>query len=126
MTEKFYGVYFDRHDLEVDEQGRLENSEALQIIEFEYDESTDEVIAARRVDRDGNIIEPEWQDLPYAETLDHTGDDDDPTITEALDRFRRWLETHTEWREATPETRWQPAGWVCVGVTGCIDDCHEM
>lgn len=121
MTEKFYGIYFARHDLEVDEQGHLENPEALQIIEFEYDESADEVIAARRVDRDGNVIEPEWQDLPYAETLDHTGDDDDQTIREALARFYRWLDTHTEWRETSPETRWHPAEYICVGITGCTE-----
>ena len=38
MTEKFYGVYFDRWDLEVNEDGILRNPEVLQIVEFEYDE----------------------------------------------------------------------------------------
>lgn len=121
MTEKFYGIYFDRHDLEVDGDGHLTNPEVLQIIEFEYSEESDEIIATRRVDRDGNIIEAEWQDLPYAESLTHTGEDDDQTIREALDHFYRWLEAHTEWRVSTPETRWQPAEWVCVGITGCTE-----
>ena len=117
MTDKYYGIYFDRHDLTVDEGGHLTNPEALQIVEFEYDEATDEVIATRRVDQDGNVIEAEWQDLPYAESLDHTGEDDDPTIREALDRFRGWLDTHTEWRETSPETRWHPAEYICIGIS---------
>lgn len=126
MTDKYYGIYFDRLDLRVDEGGHLENPEALQIVEFEYSEDTDEITACRRVDREGNVIEEEWQDLPYAETLNHVGDDDEPSIEKALWHFWRWLGSHTEWVEVVPETRWHPAVHVCVGVTGCIDDCHEM
>lgn len=122
MTDKYYGIYFDRHDLTVDEGGHLTNPEALQIIEFEYDEATDEVIAIRRCDRDGNVIEAEWQDLQYAESLTHTGEDDDQTIEEALSRFYEWLIRHTEWRVIYPENRWQPAEYICIGIEGCVEE----
>lgn len=117
MTDKYYGIYFDRYDLEVDVCGHLTNPEALQIIEFEYAEDTDEITACRRVDRDGHVIEDEWSGLQYAEDLDHAGFDDDQTIREAFDRFEEWLEDHTRWGVSAPETRWQPAEYICTGIT---------
>ena len=54
--EKYYDIYFDPADLEVDTEGHLENPEVLQIIEFEYDDETVEVTSCCRVDEKGNVI----------------------------------------------------------------------
>ena len=122
MTEKFYCVYFDKFDLEVNEDGVLQNPDVLQIIEFEYDEETDDVVAVRRVDENGNVLEEEWKDFDYVDDLDHASYDDDPTIREALNSFYQWLEENLEWRVSRRQTYWNPAEYICVGVTGCVDE----
>ena len=122
MTEKYYGVYFDRWDLEVNEDGILRNPEVLQIVEFEYDEESDEVTAVRRVDEKGIVLSDPWADFDHIDDLDHAGYDDDPTIREALDSFYQWLEGNLEWREYRRQTYWHPAEYICVGVSGCVDD----
>ena len=48
MTDKYYDVYFDAGDLIVDERGRFENPEVLQIIEFEYDDATGSTSSSSR------------------------------------------------------------------------------
>lgn len=122
MTNKFYGIYFDRCDLQVDREGILENPEALQIIEFEYDETADKVTAVRRVNEKGEVIAESWDGLEFSDALDHVGYDDDTTIEEAMERFETWLDEHLEWRESRMETRYTPAEYVCVGITGCVDE----
>lgn len=124
MNSKYYGIYFDRWDLQVDRKGNLENPEVLHIVEFEYDEDADEVTAVRRVNEKGEVIEESWKALEYSDDLTHVGWDDDMTIREALWRFETWLEDHLEWRESSPQTYLQPAEYVCIGVTDCIDEYH--
>ena len=118
MTEKFYGIYFDEWELKVDRNGDLQNPEALYIVEFEFDEEiSEEPIGIRRVDKDGNVIEeyPDLSDLSYV------GFDDEPTIEKAMHWFWEWLEENRVWVESSPETRWQPAEYICVGIEGCLE-----
>ena len=81
MTEKCYGIYFDRFELEIDRDGNLANPEVLQIIEYEYDQ--DELIAVRRVDKNGEVIADQWT---CSDDLRHVGWDDDETIEKAMGR----------------------------------------
>ena len=123
MTDKYYGIYFDKHDLEVNRHGDLMNPEVLQIIEFEYkDENSDEPTAMRRVDKYGKVISEGWKDWEYRDDIDHLGRADYFSMQDAFDDFYRWLEENTEWRESSPETYWQPAEYVCVGITDCVDE----
>ena len=117
MTDKYYDIYFDRLDLEISDKGKLTNPKVLHIIEFEYDDADDIVTACRRVSKDGAVIETD----PDLRDLEHAGYGDDPTIQEALDRFGDWLNDHLEWRELYPETRWQPAEYICIGIEGYTD-----
>ena len=87
-------------------------------IEFEYDDETEEVTACRRVDQKGNVIE----DRPDLSDLEHVGDGDDPTISKAMGRFEGWLENHLEWRESYRGDYYNPPEYICIGVTGCVDD----
>lgn len=113
MTDKYYGVYFDRYELQVDRNGDLLNPEALYIIEFEFDENiSDEPIGIRRISRNGDTLE-EYPDLSE---LEYVGWDDDPSVEKALDRFYEWLNEKLVWEELYPETRWQPAEYECVGI----------
>ena len=121
MTDKYYDIYFQPADLYVDEHGHLENPDALQIIEFEYDEDTEEVTACRRVDEKGNVIE----DRPDLTDLEHAGDGDDPTIKEAFGHFWRWLEDNLVWAEEYPATRWEPASYICIGIDGCVPTAED-
>lgn len=118
MTEKFYDIYFDPADLEVDHEGRLENPEALQIIEFEYDDDTDAVSACRHVDLTGAVIE----ENPDLTDLEHAGDGDDPSIDAAIGRFDGWLDNHLEWRESYHGDYYNPPEYVCVGISGYVDE----
>ena len=118
MTDKYYDIYFQPADLYVDEHGHLENPDALQIIEFEYDEDTEEVTACRRVDEKGNVIE----DRPDLYDLVHSGDGDDPTIDAALGRFEGWLTDNLEWRESYRGDYYNPPEYVCIGITGYVDE----
>lgn len=118
MTDKYYDVYFDPSELEVDRDGHLENPDALHIIEFEYDEDTDEVTACRRVDEKGNVLE----DRPDLSDLEHVGEGDDPTISKALGRFEGWLTDNLEWRESWRGDYYNPPEYVCVGIIGHVDD----
>lgn len=118
MTDKYYDVYFDPSELEVDQDGHLENPDALQIIEFEYDDETEEVTACRRVDKKGNVIE----DRPDLSDLDHSGDGDDPTISKALGAFEGWLTDHLEWRESWRGDYYNPPEYICAGIEGYVDE----
>lgn len=118
MTDKYYDIYFEPSDLAVNLEGHLENPDALQIIEFEYDDDTEEVTAFRRVDRHGNVIE----DRPDLYDLVHVGDGDDPTIDAALGRFEGWLDNNLEWRESYRGDYYNPPEYVCVGITGYVDE----
>ena len=111
MTEKCYGIYFDRFELEVDADGNLANPEVLQIIEFEYDQ--DELIAVRRVDENGEVIADQWT---CSDDLRHVGWDDDETIEKAMGRFERWLEDNLEWKQISPATYLSPAEYICIGI----------
>ena len=118
MTDKYYDIYFQPADLYVDEHGHLENPDALQIIEFEYDEDTEEVTACRRVDQQGNVLE----DRPDLYDLVHVGDGDDPSIDAALGRFEGWLTDNLEWRESWGGDYYNPPEYVCIGITGYVDE----
>lgn len=124
MTDKYYDVYFDAGDLIVDEGGRLENPKVLQIIEFEYDEETDEVTACRRVDLDGNVLEDPWKNREYSLTwgMNHVGEDDFPTINKALGAFECWLENHLDWRESWRGDYYNPPEYYCAGIEGYVDE----
>ena len=121
MTDKYYDIYFDRDILQVDRHGHLENPGALHIIEFEYDDDTDEVTACRRVDQKGNVIE----DRPDLSDLEHSGDGDDPTIGKALGRFEGWLDGRLIWVESSRATRWEPADYTCIGIEGCVPTAED-
>lgn len=118
MTDKYYDIYFEPSDLEVDTRGRLENPDALQIIEFEYDEDTEEVTACRRVDQQGNVLE----DRPDLYDLVHAGDGDDPSIDAAMGRFEGWLTDNLEWRESYRGDYYNPPEYICAGITGYVDE----
>ena len=118
MTDKYYDIYFDPADLEVDTEGRLLNLDILQIIEFEYDDVTDTVDVCRRVNEKGEVI----QNDPDLTDLEHVGDGDDPTISKALGRFEGWLDNHLDWKEDVAETRYQPAEYICIGIEGYVDE----
>ena len=123
MNNKYYGIYFDPSELEVDRKGHLLNPDALQIIEYEYtDEDSDTPTAVRRVDKDGNDISEGWV---LRHGLAHIGYDDYSSMQDAFDDFHRWFEENREWRESSPQTYYQPAEYVCIGITGYCDDENE-
>lgn len=124
MTDKYYDVYFDAADLSVSEEGELMNPEVLQIIEFEYDDETDEVTACRRVDRKGNVLEYPWKNREYALTwgMNHVGEDDFPTIDKALGAFEGWLDDHLDWRESWRGDYYNPPEYICAGIEGYVDE----
>ena len=122
MTDKYYDVYFDAGDLIVDEGGRLENPEALQIIEFEYDDETEEVTACRRVDKKGNVLEDPWKDRERADDINHVGENDFPTISKALGAFEGWLTDHLDWRESWRGDYYNPPEYICAGIEGYVDE----
>ena len=121
MTDKYYDIYFDRGVLQVDQDGHLENPGALHIIEFEYDDETEEVTACRRVDQQGNVLE----DRPDLSDLEHSGDGDDQTIGKALGRFEGWLNGRLIWVESSRATRWEPADYTCIGIDGCVPTAED-
>ena len=118
MTDCFYGIYFDRWDLNVDKDGHLKNPEVLKIIEFEFDEELDEVVAIRQIAEDGSCIDAD----PDLRDLDHYGYDDSSTVDEAMGWFEKWLEENTVWVMTSRQTYWQPAEYACIGIEGCVDD----
>ena len=112
MTEKYYDVYFDPAELEVDENGDLMNWNALYIIEYNEDGKV-----LNRVDYNGQQIE--FGDIPLDDILDlyHVGHGDD-SLEEVLTRFSEWLSDNTEWEELSPQTYCEPAEYRCVGISG--------
>lgn len=120
--EKYYDIYFDPADLEVDTEGHLENSEVLQIIEFEYDDETEEVTSCCRVDEKGNVIDDPWRDREYAEYLTHLAENDFPTIDKALGAFEGWLDNHLDWRESYHGDYYNPPEYICAGIEGYVDE----
>ena len=121
MTDKYYDIYFDPADLVVDRGGELENPEALHIVEFEYDDETEQITSFQRVDEKGNTIsEPmEWDEVLR---MSHVGDGDDDTIDAAMGRFEGWLTDNLEWRESYRGDYYNPPEYVCVGITGYVDE----
>ena len=125
MADKYYDVYFDPSELEVDRDGHLKNPDALQIIEFKYDDDTDEVTACRRVDAKGNVLEDPWKDLQYSDDMAHVGEGDDPTISKAMGRFEGWLDQNLDWRESWRGDYYNPPEYICAGIEGYTDDEHR-
>ena len=117
---KYYDVYFDPAELEVDGNGDLINWDALYILE--YDENGK---VTNRVDRKGNPVE--FGDYPLENVLDlyHVGYGDD-NLKGALSWFYKWLKDNTEWRETSPSTYWQPAEYRCIGISGYTFDPAEF
>ena len=74
--------------------------------------------ACRRVDAKGNVIE----DRPDLYDLVHAGDGDDPSIDAALGRFEGWLTDNLEWRESYRGDYYNPPEYVCIGITGYVDE----
>ena len=122
MTDKYYDVYFDHSELEVDRDGHLENPEALQIIEFEYDDETEKVTACRRVDAKGNVLEDPWKDRERADDINHVGENDFATISKALGAFEGWLTDHLDWRESYRGDYYNPPEYICAGIEGYVDE----
>jgi len=122
MTDKYYDIYFDPSDLEVDREGHLLNPDALQIIEFEYDDDTEEVTACRRVNEKGNVIEDPWKDRKYAESMTHLAEDDFSTIDKALGAFEGWLTDNLDWRESYRGDYYNPPEYYCAGIEGYVDE----
>lgn len=118
--DKYFDIYFDPAELEVDSNGDLTNWNALYILE--YDENGK---VMNRVDRKGNPVE--FGDYPLESVLDlyHVGYGDDD-LKGALSWFYRWLKDNTEWRETSPSTYWQPAEYRCVGISGYTFDPSEF
>lgn len=121
MNDKYYDIYFDRDVLKVDGDGHLLNPSALQIIEFEYDEDTEEVTACRRVDEKGNVLE----DRPDLSDLENAWYGDDPTIEDAFGHFWKWLRDNLVWVESSRATRWEPADYTCIGIEGCVPTAED-
>ena len=122
MNDKYYGIYFDPSELEVDRKGHLLNVDVLHIIEFEYaDDESDAPTAIRRVAKDGSLLEVK----PDLRGLSNIGYDDFRSIEETLGWFYIWLSENLEWRESSPETYYQPAEYICIGITGYCDDENE-
>ena len=121
MNDKYYDIYFDRSELQISEEGELMNPNVLYIIEFVYDEDTEEVTACRLVDEKGNVLE----DRPDLADLEHAGDGDDPTIGKAGGRFYSWLDDHLVWTELYAATRWEPAEYTCIGIEGCVPTAED-
>lgn len=122
MTDKYYDIYFEPSGLAVDLDGHLENPDALQIIEFEYDEETEKTTACRRVNEKGEVIEDPWKDQEYAESLVHLDEIDCWTIDAALGAFEGWLTDNLDWRESYRGDYYNPPEYVCVGITGYVDE----
>ena len=122
MTDKNYDIFFDPAELEVDQDGHLLNMDILHIIEFEYDDETEEVTACRRVDEKGNVLEDPWKDRERADVMVQAGYGDDTSIRDALSRFWKWLDQNLEWRESWRGDYYNPPEYVCIGVTGYTDD----
>ena len=120
--EKYYDIYFDPADLEVDTEGHLENPEVLQIIEFDYDDETEKTTACRRVNEKGEVIEDPWKDREYAESMVHLAEDDFPTIDKALGRFEGWLDNNLDWRESYHGDYYNPPEYICAGIEGYVDE----
>ena len=120
--DKYYDIYFDPADLEVDTEGNLENPKVLQIIEFEYDDETEEVTSCCRVDEKGNVIDDPWKDREYAEYLTHLAENDFPTIDKALGAFEGWLDNHLDWRESYHGDYYNPPEYICVGIEGYVEE----
>lgn len=120
MTEKYYDIYFDPAELEVDGNGELMNWDALYILEYNEDGKV-----TNRVDYNGKQIA--FGDMSLDNILDlyHVGYGDD-TLEEALKRFYQWLADNTEWVETSPQTYWEPAEYRCVGISGYTFDPNEF
>ena len=120
MTNKYYDIYFDPSELEVDGDGHLENWDALYILEYDKNGKV-----MNRVDRKGNPVE--FGDYPLENVLDlhHVGYGDDD-LKGALNWFYKWLKDNTEWRETSPETYLQPAEYRCVGISDYTFDPAEF
>lgn len=125
-TVKSYGVYFDKWELDVDTEGHLLNPEVLQIVEFECDEETGDLITARRVNERGEVIEEKWSGLECVDDLWCAGPGDEMTIDVALGWMDKWLDDNTEWALSRRQTYWQPAEYVCIGISGCCYDGNEF
>ena len=121
MTDKYYDIYFDRDALKVNRHGHLLNPDALQIIEFEYDDVTDTVTSMRRVNEKGEVIEND----PDLTDLEHSGDGDDPTISKAMGRFKGWRAGHLIWVEYSRATRWEPSDYTCSGIEGSVPTAED-
>jgi len=112
MTEKYYDIYFEPSDLEVDSEGHLVSEKPLYILE--YDENGK---VLNRVNTKGQPISFGDEPLEGILSLYHRGEGDD-TLKGALKRFWDWLDANLEWRESSRQTYWQPAEYVCIGLTG--------
>lgn len=112
MSEKYYDIYFDPSELEVDCDGDLINMDALYILEYNEDGKV-----TNRVNSKGKPIA--FGDYPLENILDlyHIGEGDS-SLKEAIDMFWDWLQDNTEWRETSPQTYWQPAEYKCIGIKG--------
>ena len=120
MTEKYYDIYFDPAELEVDGNGELENWDALYIHEYNEDGKL-----LSRVDYNGKQIAFGDMSLDNILELYHVGHGDD-ILEEALTRFSEWLSNNTEWKESSSQTYWQPAEYRCVGISGYTFDLNEF
>ena len=122
MTDKYYDIYFDPSDLEVDTEGHLLNPDILQIIEFDYDDETEKTTACRRVNANGEVIEDPWKDQEYAESFVHLAEDDFSTIDKALGAFEGWLDNNLDWRESYRGDYYNPPEYYCAGIEGYVDE----
>ena len=93
MTEKYYDIYFDPAELEVDGNGHLENWDALYILEYNEDGKV-----MNRVNYNGTLIAFGDMSLDNILEMHHVGHGDD-SLEEALTRFSKWLFDNTEWEE---------------------------
>lgn len=112
MTEKYYDIYFEPSELEVDGDGHLENWDALYILEYNEDGKV-----MNRVDYNGKPIEFGKTALEDILNLHHVGYGDD-SLEEAKTWFWEWLDANTEWVQTSRQTYWQPAEYRCIGITG--------
>lgn len=118
--DKYYDIYFDPAELDVDGNGDLVNWNALYILE--YDENGK---VMNRVDRKGTPVEFGGYPLENVLDLYHVGYGDDD-LKGVLSWFYKWLKDNTEWCETSPSTYWQPAEYRCIGISGYTFDPSEF
>lgn len=111
-NEYTYYMWFDRHELEVDDSGAVVNKEKLYIAEYDEDGNF-----VRRVDYAwrGKVIE-----VPMDISVEEMESFDEYVVADSVrdlyEKFYRYLDEYYIEVETSPQTYWQPAEYIIVGL----------